>query len=152
MAVRNGIYKVDNGNGTFDEINLKSNAGQIFLKDGRNIQDIFDKSNKLWEGAAYMVGSSVAAPTKPLDQCLNGWILVWSDYDPGDGPKNWNWAYSYVSKKAVVYNDNNYFAVPSYTTGVFAKSLFLTKTAIKGDDENVKNGLDDICLRYIYEW
>ena len=154
MAVRNGIYKIDNGDGSFDEINLKSNAGQISLKDGRSIQDIFDRSNKLWEGAAYMVASSVATPTKPLSNCNNGWLLKWSDYDPGDGPKNWNWIYSFIPKHGVQYNDNTYIPVAGGMKydSFMSKALYITDTTIKGDGENDKDGGTDICLREVWEW
>lgn len=154
MAVKNGIYKVDDGHGGFDEIMLKSIAEQIFFNDGESLQDKFSKGNKLWEGAAYMVESSVSTPTKPLSKCKNGWLLLWSDYNPGEGPGNWNWMYSYIPKNGVKYNANTYVPVSggeSYNT-FMSKTLYFTDTSIKGSSLNTENGGNDICLREVWEW
>lgn len=114
----------------------------------------------LWTGTFYMQDTQTITPTKPLNQCRNGWILVWSDYDPGtQTANNYDWAYTYVPKTAVL-NQHTMFAIPrnlESTTDpkVTNKSLRFTNTTITG---HANNRIDapvyntDVVLREVREW
>lgn len=41
MAVKNAVYKVDNGAGAFDEIMFKTKAEQVVFKDNTNLENRF---------------------------------------------------------------------------------------------------------------
>ena len=45
MAIKNAIYKVDNGT-DFDEIHFKTKAAQVFLTDGTNVQTAIKNTTK----------------------------------------------------------------------------------------------------------
>ena len=49
-------------------------------------------SAPLWKhesnGGFYMTANQTVTPSKPLNQCRNGWLLMWSDYDPDTGTTN----------------------------------------------------------------
>ena len=36
----------------------------------------------LWTGCHFVTNTQTITPSKKLSECRNGWILVWSDYDP----------------------------------------------------------------------
>lgn len=49
-------------------------------------------SAPLWkhesDGGYYMTANQTVTPSKPINQCRNGWLLMWSDYDPDTGTTN----------------------------------------------------------------
>lgn len=49
-------------------------------------------SAPLWkhpsDGGYYMTANQTVTPSKPLNQCRNGWLLMWSDYDPTTSTTN----------------------------------------------------------------
>lgn len=49
-------------------------------------------SAPLWkhesDGGYYMTANQTVTPSKPINQCRNGWLLMWSDYDPDTGKTN----------------------------------------------------------------
>lgn len=49
-------------------------------------------SAPLWkhesDGGFYMTANQTVTPSKPLDKCRNGWLLMWSDYDPDTSTTN----------------------------------------------------------------
>lgn len=49
-------------------------------------------SAPLWkhpsDGGYYMTANQTVTPSKPINQCRNGWLLMWSDYDPDTSQTN----------------------------------------------------------------
>src|SRR5690606_19857633 len=39
----------------------------------------------LWTGAVYLTDTQTVTPSKPLSQCMTGWILRWQAYNVGQG-------------------------------------------------------------------
>lgn len=161
MAVKNGIYKVDDGQGGFDEIDLKTNAGQVFYKNGKSIQELFDKKTKLWEGSLYLGENDVARLSKPLAECVNGIVLIFSDYDPGMANKignNFNWVACFIPKFGSFINSGNFYCpVPimdnsAQNDNIVVKTIYVEPDRILGSpDGNKDRDGKDTVLREIWE-
>lgn len=117
--------------------------------------------NVLWNGtAAYPTGATTLTPTKKLSECRNGWMLLWSDYDPGTGPNDYNFLVSYIPKSfAALFNGKEmYFpligGISDTTISSTGKIISVFDDKITGSDANGSsdNGSIDVCLRRIIEW
>jgi len=102
----------------------------------------------------YMTETQTVKPTKKLSQCVNGWILVWSDYDPGDTSNNFDFHYSYVPKFiSMMHNGASHlFSVPRSPDAIIMKNVNIYDDKITGKTENDDAGPNDVALRYVLEW
>ena len=153
-----------------------SNYGSVavnYLDNGtwRGWHTVYDADPEpLWTGAAYMQHTSGSAPqsitpTKSLSNCQHGWLLLWSDYDPGQGVNtNSDFATTIIPKRA--YSGQKwgggafYCDIPAYsgsnendptTEKRIIKILKIYDTKIEGHTLNKKGGRDDVVLRAVYE-
>lgn len=117
-----------------------------------------EAQNKLWGDGVngyFMSETHTVTPTKKLSDCRNGWILVWSDYDPGKA-NNYDFAYSYIPKFAAEnYNGGNHlFAVARIPSSVVAKKIAVWNDKLVGttDNDDAATGTNDVVLRYVLEW
>jgi hypothetical protein len=117
--------------------------------------------NLLWSGMIYVNETQTITPSKPLSACRNGWILVWSDYDPGFGqPNDYDWTFSIVPKTFpnIANGGGAYFPIVydinASSISITGKHLFITDTQITGNSLNDEgsNNSNDVVLRYIYEF
>ncbi|WP_239544118.1 siphovirus ReqiPepy6 Gp37-like family protein [Virgibacillus halotolerans] len=116
----------------------------------------------LWaDGAVYLLASHTLYPEKPLQYCKNGWILEWSNYNPGVGATDTDWQYTYVAKNTSVDATSSNGArvyLRSGNTNEVLKYFIIRGGGdrITGHDNNGKlmNGNDNrnMALRTIYEW
>jgi hypothetical protein len=113
----------------------------------------------LWSGAAYMTATSIVTPTTPLSRCRNGWILVWSDYDPGTGSNDYDIAYSFIPKGTPFSNgESGLFSIPNFlsasASSLILKRLYVSDTKLVGhtDNNSTTTGTYDVVLRYVMEW
>lgn len=153
-----------------------SNYGSVvtnYLDNGtwRGWHTIFDVDPEpLWSGAAYMQHTDAepqtVTPTKSLSNCQHGWLLLWSDYDPGQGVgSNSDFVTTMIPKRA--YTGQKwaggafYCDVPCYsgsneddpsTEKRIIKILKIYDTKIEGHPLNKKGGRDDVVLRAVYEF
>lgn len=154
MTVKNAIYKVDDGKGSFDEIYFKTIAEQVFLDDNRDLQSALNLKEKLWEGAYYMSNTGqFVYPKKHLDKCLNGWVLIWSDYNPGSGVGNYNWFIAFIPKTGAFINSGNVlFSIPNNEDGGWViKALYIKNDRLEGGSSEKINGWNDVVLREVWE-
>lgn len=123
----------------------------------KKINDFLPTQETLWTGAALIVSTTTISPTKKLSECRNGWILVWSDYDPGVGSNDSNFAYTFIPKKiASLQNGKNHNFDMLAMFGddyvrMTGKTVNVFDDKITGNDVNNKsaNYADDVCLRYV---
>lgn len=117
----------------------------------------------LWTGASYMTDVHTITPSKTLSQCRNGWLLLWSDYDPGSGANNTDFYASVINKRAYtgqVWNGGEWYCdVPSYSAGTATDSeqrviklLKIYDSKIVGTVNNSAAPRNDVVLRAVYEW
>lgn len=115
----------------------------------------------LWEGASMPVGATTITPTKKLSECRNGWILLWSDYDPPTSTeKDVDFVYSYIPKYSgtAISSKNHSFIVPNFssdtTTNYCVKKIWVYDTKLVGHDDNASSttGANDVVLRAVLEW
>ncbi|MBT2722321.1 hypothetical protein [Bacillus sp. ISL-46] len=116
----------------------------------------------LWSGASYVGVGQTITPTKKLSNCRNGWLLIWSDYDPGVGANNWGIASTPIFKaSAALFNgaENTFDVSNSLTTSTInmtGKSINVYDDKIMGtalnDPTDNTNNSSDVCLRYIIEF
>lgn len=127
-------------------------------------QVLFDKDfsqSVLWSGGSFPNGDTTIIPTKKLSECLNGWILIWSDFDPETEKKNdWDFAFDFIPKQfGQLYNsDTAYFTMAqglgNLNYGLTVKRLYIFDNKIVGHDDNVSttNNASDVVLRNILEF
>lgn len=117
----------------------------------------------LWEGAYFMNENQTVTPSKPLDQCQHGWVLVWSDYDDATSTKNnYNAVTFCVPKKnasGANWNGSSFMCcLPREvkTDGTFvitAKQVYIYNDKITGFAANNANPANrDVILSAIYEY
>lgn len=112
--------------------------------------------NILWQGASYPNGATTIYPSKPLSECLTGWVLVWSYYDASTAqPGNYRFVLSHVHKNHArdAAGLSTFFPVPLSTTGQIAvKTLYISDNRIVGHDDNMSTLNRAAVLRRIYEY
>ncbi len=137
----------------YDNFRIVDGVGQI---NGKPVFRNPDANNSLWNGVALMNNpNSAIKPTKPLDQCANGWIMLWADYAGDNKADDANYIPSYVHKSHAEFNsgDNSYWLVSSTANNLAAKTLYITNTQITGHNDNDGNAiLSDIVLVRVLEW
>ena len=128
------------------DLSLTYAGKKILINQGRQ---------NLWTGTYFMTENQTVTPSKTLDACQNGWVLVWCDYN-NPNAQDYNYVYHYVHKNANWSGKNSLWDTPYQEGGnkLFTKALYITNTTIKGHASNSSaTGYgDDVVLRYVYEW
>lgn len=124
----------------------------------------------LWTGGYYMSSSNgtpqTVKPSKKLSECRNGWVLVWSDYDPDTSTKNnTDIHHDYVFKKNVA--GANWSGqcmlcdIPRYmgsnaedvdTERRILKAIYIHDDRIEGSYQGAYDERNDVVLRAVYEF
>ncbi|MBT2735131.1 hypothetical protein [Bacillus sp. ISL-7] len=120
------------------------------------------EQNVLWTGASYPSGAPAApvVPTKKLSECRNGWIICWSDYNPGEGSNDYDFVTNVIPKwyGAAMNGKSHLFTIPiglsstEYT--ITNKRLYIYDDKIVGHDDNSAATIiaNDAVIRAILEW
>ena len=120
--------------------------------DNKNIQ-LEPQQSPLWTGGYHMVEGHIVTPSKPIRECQNGWILIWSDYDPGK-VNDYDWDSTYIPKNSAIVDKGNIFcrvAVNSNNPSII-KVLCITNTQILGVNGNNEGDRGDTVLRQVLEY
>lgn len=119
-------------------------------------QKVLFRGSILWQGASYLNAATTIYPSKKILDCTQGWILVWSDYDPGVGANNWDFVFTYIPKEFVPLHAGQatMHSVPINTAGeTVSKILYVYNDRIQGHANNDSNdSIKDVCLRYVIEF
>lgn len=103
------------------------------------------KKEPLWTGVWYGGASgSGTAPSKPLSQCQNGWVLQWQEMGSTGQANDAVFQFQYVPKNHIsnsgsggtVFNLNSYNGKNPQT-----KYLYIKDAKITGHDLNAPNGI-----------
>jgi hypothetical protein len=124
-------------------------------------RDFGNGQNVLWSGQSYVGNGITITPTKKLSQCRSGWILLWSDYDAGVGANDYDFAHSFVSKKAIELKTGCTHLFPIVcnvsTSAVLlaAKQIRIYDDRLEGNSINEPStgspSTSDVVLRYVIE-
>lgn len=124
-------------------------------------------SAPLWKhesnGGYYMTASQTVTPSKPLDQCNNGWLLLWSDYDPSTSTtNNADFCTTQIPKRNGVgglWSGQGFLCtVPTYITEttdddyIHIKKVYVHNTKLVGYVGNNVSDRRDVVLRAVYEY
>lgn len=119
--------------------------------DDRYLRDI--QSTPLWRGYHHMTANETVRPSKPLSQCNNGWVIVWSDWDAGSQGQDWNFCYSYVPKNTPWNGGQNHTFPLTAGENLWAiKTLYIYDTYFKGNSTNRDGANDDVVIRAVLEY
>lgn len=122
----------------------------------------------LWSGSAYMQSTNstpqVVTPSKKLSQCRTGWMLLWSDYDPGDGANDSDFCTTFIPKftpSGGTWGGKAFYCdIPMYvgsdatdlsTEKRCIKPVYVHDDCLKGSYQNTSGGRNDVVLRAVYE-
>lgn len=113
----------------------------------------------LWTGEMYMAANHEIIPTKALSNCAHGWLLLWSDYNPGEGVGNTDFHTTVISKFA--YTGQKWAGgqwlchIPRYADesgeATIVKILQVHDTKLVGHAANSVSPRNDVVLRAVYE-
>lgn len=123
----------------------------------------------LWTGAMYMTSTNstpqTVTPSKKLSECRNGWLLLWSDYDPGEGANDADFVTTMIPKrnatggtwggKSFLCDIPRYVGSDSTDTSTekrIIKVLYVHDDCIKGSYQNASGDRNDVVLRAVYEF
>ena len=131
---------------------------------------IYDANpSPLWTGELYMKSvdgtPQTVTPTKKLSECKNGWILLWSDYNPGEGSNKADFVTTMIPKKNSTggnWSGNTFLCdIPRYigsdptdvsTEKRIIKQLYIYDNRIEGSSQNAYPDRNDVVLRAVYEF
>ena len=122
----------------------------------------------LWSGEAYMqsVNSTpqTVTPSKKLSECRTGWMLLWSDYDPGSGSNDTDFCTTFIPKytpSGGTWGGKAFYCdIPMYvgsdptdlsTEKRCIKPIYVHDDCLKGSYQNTSGGRNDVVLRAVYE-
>lgn len=121
----------------------------------------------LWKhesnGGYYMTANQTVTPSKPLDQCRGGWLLLWSDYDPDTSTtNNADICTTLIPRRNPVgslWSGQGFLcAVPTYMTTdtdtdvMHIKKVYVHNTKLVGAAGNNVSDRRDVVLRAVYEF
>lgn len=167
IEIGDSSTKVHVGRGSTDVYvqNTVSNKYFALKDDGRLLYNdmnvtLDDPNTVLWRGYHHMIKSETVTPSKPLNHCSRGWVLVWSDWDDGvAGGNNYNINYSYIPKNTMFNTGTNTcFALScgESANGFASKTLYIFNDRITGHDSNKDKANNpnsyDIVLRAVLEY
>ena len=165
MAIVKSEFNVLKENGENDVYYFKTLSELVMFSDNKSLEEKINLKEKLWEGSNYMTENDIVRLKKPLDQCLNGIILWWSDYNPG-GPNdihkvgnNYNWVPTFIPKYGPAVNSGNFYcAVPNIdnhyqNNNIVVKTIYIKNDRIEGsgNDDNTAHDGKDVVLREVWE-
>lgn len=124
--------------------------------------------NPLWSGQYYMSSPNstpqTVTPSKKLSECRTGWLLLWSDYDPGSGSNDSDFVTTIIPKNDPSGNKwggKSFLCdIPRYvgsnaedvdTERRIIKPIYVHDDCIKGSYQNDKDERNDVVLRAVYE-
>lgn len=163
----NGIY--------FNDVSNNNGEGLLFLKSGRpegstnrndydnfrimdgvailNNSPVFSDARTVWSGVSLLRDSEIITPSVRLNDCPNGWIMVYSRYVNG-ASANSDWNVFVVPKilgtlaGGVFHHGvaaNAHLADPPQ----FQKYVYLNGTDIRNHSQNAVGTNSGQCLRYV---
>lgn len=114
----------------------------------------------LWTGEMYMTETHTIIPTKTLSNCAHGWLLLWSDYNPGSGVANTDFATTMIPNFAYggqKWNGGQFLCpVPRYADAsgeaIIVKTLQVFDNKLVGSAYNGVSPRNDVVLRAVYEF
>ena len=125
-------------------------------------KSIHTQETPLWSGSSQVKATDTITPTKKLDECNHGWVLMWSDYNVDTStPSESDIATTLIPKKNAAGNNwtgqDSYSLLPTYVTTaqavtVACKRLKVYNNRIVGYDLNEAEPANDVVLRAIYEY
>ena len=131
--------------GTWDTFRVLDGVGYLNSK-----PVFFENADILWSGQSYPVANSGITPRTALNDCPNGWILVWSDYDSDTGKANdSDWHFTFIPKS---HNSGGgiRLMIPNTNGGYGDKYIYCTGTQINGHADNSLSGASkDVVLRQV---
>lgn len=129
---------------------IRAHNKKVRIYGGLNVNDF---SNTLWSGQQYPTASQTITPSKPLNECLTGWILRWQRYEPGQGTTDTNFLYTHVPKVHGAHKSGSGvgFLIRRDST-IVEKYVYATNTTIKGHDENGQDNRRTIVLSGVFEY
>lgn len=124
--------------------------------------------NPLWSGQYYMSSPNstpqTVTPSKKLSECRTGWLLLWSDYDPGTGSNDSDFVTTVIPKNnpsGGTWGGKSFLCdIPRYvgsntddvdTERRIIKPIYVHDDCIKGSYQNDKDERNDVVLRAVYE-
>lgn len=109
----------------------------------------------LWSGGWFMSQTQTITPSKPLSECRNGWVLLWSKYYNG-AAEDTDWGETYISKSFQTTASGNLYRTVNigFLGKVYSKLLYVTDTQIIGHERNAQAGENGnlAVLRRVHEW
>lgn len=138
------------------------------FKGWKCLYDTNPNSMILWSGASYLNSSNstpqVVTPSKKLSECRTGWMLLWSDYDPGDGANDSDFCTTFIPKftpSGGTWGGKAFYCdIPMYvgsdatdlsTEKRCIKPVYVHDDCLKGSYQNTSGGRNDVVLRAVYE-
>ena len=131
--------------GTWDTFRVMDGVGYLNSK-----PVFFENADILWSGQSYPVANSGITPRTALNDCPNGWILVWSDYDADTGKANdSDWHFTFIPKSHRS-GGGIRLMIPNMNGDYGDKYIYCNGTQINGHADNSVSGASkDVVLRQV---
>ena len=131
--------------GTWDTFRVMDGVGYLNSK-----PVFFENADIIWSGQSYPVANAGITPRIKLNDCPNGWILVWSDYDADTGKANdSDWHFTFIPKSHRS-GGGIRLMIPNTNGDYGDKHISCNGTQINGHADNSLSGASkDVVLRQV---
>lgn len=166
----NDVSQSNNGEGfLFPTSNTPSGStdaseyDNLLVRDGigyLNGYEAFTSMKLEWTGAVYPNEKTDIPISRSLNECIFGWILVWSDYDVGGSYANdFNWVFHFIPRKFSQYDNGGsaLFTVARHNAVRpndlwTVKELYVNAKSLRGSSRNSSSEDygNDVVLRRVY--
>lgn len=138
----NGVITTRDG---WDNFRIMDGIGYL---NGKPV--IMDTTQILWEGINYPTAYQTITPKVKINDCPNGWILVWSDYDADTGKTNdVDWHFTFIPKSHRS-SGGIRLMIPNTNGDYGDKYIYCNGTQINGHADNSASGASrDVVLRQV---
>lgn len=136
----------DRGN-NWDTFRIKDGIGYL-----NGIPVMMDTYTPLWEGENRMNASYRITPKVPINQCPNGWLLVWSRWVQNENPANYDWNYVPIQKYHRVTNGGVRIILPygHNDSGFCKKYVYVNNNKeLAGHADNLTGNSVNMTLRAV---
>ncbi|WP_204122480.1 phage tail protein [Lacticaseibacillus mingshuiensis] len=132
----------------------KNSAGQIGTLGAWDLMALNHSGRVLWQGGMWMIDGQSITPSVSLDDCFNGWILLWSRYTNG-ATRDAQFVASLVPKYyAQMYSGKGMnFPLSTFSTNkTVTKMLYITNTTLTGHATNGVSPQNEFALRAVISY
>lgn len=106
------------------------------------------RGDSLWVGVLNMNSKDTITPTRKIEECPNGWLMMWQNYSTGKVTVDGGYYVTPIWKDALAFENGNAVNIPLWNYGgtLIHKYMYVFHDHISGNDMSISGaGKDYVC-------